>query len=134
MKTRNLRAGTSALLGAVLVLAVGLAYSCGPRAMHRSGGHHHGMHQVRAAAAMPVGTNPAALPDAGDAGARLLAGYCTQCHGLPHPEMHLQREWPEVAGRMYRHMQQFEGRVSAPSEAEWGAILAYLQEHARDLN
>lgn len=132
MKTRNVRAGASALLGMVLVLGVGLAQACGMRAMHRNGGHQHGMHQSRAAAAMPGGTNPAALPDAGVEGARLMAGYCTQCHGLPHPEMHLEHEWPMVAGRMYQHMREIPGRVSAPSEAEWVAILAYLQGHARD--
>lgn len=81
---------------------------------------------------MPAGVNPATLPDAQAVGARLLGGYCTQCHGLPHPALHAGSEWPAVAGRMYQRMLQSGGRVYAPGEAEFGAILAYLQEHARD--
>jgi len=131
MQMRKFRKGALSLLGLALLMAVYQAEACGPRAMHRHGGHHHGMQHARAAAGMPSGVSAGTLPDGQQPGARLLGDYCTQCHGLPHPSMHAESEWPAVAGRMYQRMQRFQGRVSAPSEAEFVAIVAYLQEHAR---
>lgn len=131
MQMRKFRKVSLSVLGLALLMAVNQAQACGPRAMHRHGGHHHGMHQARADAGMPAGVSAGALPDGQQLGAKLMGDYCTQCHGLPHPSMHAESEWPAVAGRMYQRMQRFRGRVSAPSESEFVAIVAYLQEHAR---
>jgi cytochrome c5 len=114
-----------ALARALFILGSALttgAEACGPQMSHH--GH--------AAAAMPQGMDPSALPDAQLPGARLVGGYCTQCHGLPNPALHSAQEWPVVAERMYSRMQLMSssGRVQAPDAREFEAIVDYLQTHA----
>ncbi|MFW6080143.1 MAG: c-type cytochrome [Gemmatimonadota bacterium] len=92
---------------------------------------------------------PEDLPDAGSRGARLVARYCSQCHGIPSPRRHAAADWEPVARRMFLRMEhmarmgrmgRMRGRrmpmhmrgVEAPTAAERGQILAYLQAHAMD--
>jgi cytochrome c5 len=88
---------------------------------------------------LPPGIDPKLLPDPGARGARLLERYCTQCHNLPGPGMHTAAEWPAVVQRMNGRMQMMRGgmmggarmQVHAPSAAELGMLIEYLQEHAQ---
>lgn len=122
MKTARMAALAAALftLGAAMAADV---WACGHGGM-RGGG----------AAAMPRGGDPASLPQAHSDGAKLVGGYCTQCHGLPSPSLHSSEEWPQVAARMYSRMQRLAlaGRVQAPSYREFSEIVGYLQTHAYD--
>ena len=43
---------------------------------------------------LPLGINPAALPQPHSEGARLMQHYCTQCHGLPGPGLQRPRGGP----------------------------------------
>jgi mono/diheme cytochrome c family protein len=84
----------------------------------------------------PPGLSPEALPAPDSEGARLLAGYCTQCHDLPSPRYKTAGEWPAVFERMLGRMRMMSGgmmamhRLDAPSAAEGRTLLAYLREHA----
>ena len=49
---------------------------------------------------LPLGINPASLPQPHSEGARLMQHYCTQCHGLPGPGLHTAAGWPAVVARM----------------------------------
>ncbi len=97
---------------------------------------------------LPEGIDASALPESESRGARLVAGYCSQCHGVPSPRRHAAEDWEATARRMFRrmdHMQQMGGMggmmgsggmhdrmmdVEAPTAAEERAIVAYLREHA----
>lgn len=96
---------------------------------------------------LPEGIPAADLPDPDSRGARLVARYCSQCHGISSPSRHAPEDWEATARRMFRrmdHMQHMRGRggmmggemhrgmmdVAAPSADEERAILAYLREHA----
>jgi len=81
------------------------------------------------------------LPQPRSRGARLVIGYCVQCHNLPNPAMHHAAKWPGIVERMVLRM---EGRgnlgtlmaemmagVKAPSAEETGEIVAYLRRHAQ---
>jgi mono/diheme cytochrome c family protein len=83
----------------------------------------------------------AQLPEPGSPGARLVIGYCVQCHNLANPAMHNAAKWPSVVERMVKRM---EGRgnlggvmsemmagVKAPSDEEAATIVAYLRKHAQ---
>lgn len=88
---------------------------------------------------LPPGMDPALLPEPKLDGARLLTGYCAQCHNLPGPGMHTAAEWPQVVRRMYGRMQMMSGGmmgggmmdVSAPSTPELNTLIEYLQKHAQ---
>lgn len=83
---------------------------------------------------LPPGMDPALLPEPKSEGARLLTGYCTQCHNLPGPGMHAAAEWPEVVRRMNSRMQMMSGGmmgVTAPSASELNRVIEYLQTHAQ---
>lgn len=100
------------------------------------GGMHRNMMQRMMGGALPYGTDPALLPEPRSTGARLLQGFCTQCHNLPDPRLHTASEWPQVLVRMNMRMQMMGGMmhgmmgVVAPIEAELDTLLAYLQQHA----
>jgi cytochrome c5 len=96
---------------------------------------------------LPEGIPAADLPEPDSRGARLVARYCSQCHGIPSPRRHAPEDWEATARRMFRrmdHMQHMRGMggmmgggvhrgmrdVAAPSADEERAILAYLREHA----
>lgn len=93
---------------------------------------------------LPEGIPASELPDPRGRGARLVAAYCGQCHGIPSPRRHAAEDWEVTARRMFRRMAHMEGmgdgrmgrmrggrmEVEAPTAGEEGAILAYLKEHA----
>jgi cytochrome c5 len=88
---------------------------------------------------LPPGVDPALLPEPESEGARLLTGYCSQCHNLPGPGMHTAAEWPPVVRRMNGRMQMMSRGmmgggvmgVSAPSAPELNRMIEYLQKHAQ---
>jgi cytochrome c5 len=90
---------------------------------------------------LPPTFEAAQLPEPDSRGARLVVGYCVQCHNLPNPAMHDAARWPGVVRRMVPRM---EGKgnlgklmadmmagVRSPSEAEERVIVAYLRKHAQ---
>ncbi|MEA3191698.1 MAG: hypothetical protein QOD26_31 [Betaproteobacteria bacterium] len=90
---------------------------------------------------LPPTFGAAQLPEPGSRGARLVIGYCVQCHNLANPAMHNAAKWPPVVERMVKRM---EGRgnlggvmsemmagVKAPSAAETATIVAYQGRHAQ---
>lgn len=93
---------------------------------------------------LPSGIPPEQLPAPESRGARLLADYCSQCHGIPSPRRHSAEDWEASARRMFRRMDHMEhmgggmmgrmhgrrGDVRSPTAYERRAILAYLRDHA----
>lgn len=85
-----------------------------------------------ASIALPPGVFAESLPEPNAPGARVLVGYCTQCHALASPSMHGAADWPAVARRMWLRIDMMAGGlgVRIPSTAERAQLLAYLQSHA----
>lgn len=93
---------------------------------------------------LPSGVPADQLPDPGSRGARLVAEYCSQCHGIPSPRRHGAEDWEASARRMFRRMEHMEhmgggmmgrmhgrrGDVRAPTADGREAILAYLRDYA----
>jgi hypothetical protein len=90
---------------------------------------------------LPPTFQPSQLPEPRSPGAALTLRYCVQCHNVPNPAMHHAAKWPGIVERMVLRM---EGRgnlgelmaemmagVTAPSEQETAAIVAYLRKHAQ---
>jgi cytochrome c2 len=90
---------------------------------------------------LPPTFDAAQLPERESPGARLVVGYCVQCHNLANPAMHHTAKWPPIVERMVKRM---EGRgnlggvmtemmagVKAPSAEETASIVAYLRRHAQ---
>ena len=90
---------------------------------------------------LPPTFEPAALPQAGMPGAKLVLRYCVQCHNLPNPAMHQAAKWPGIVQRMVLRMQ---GRgnmgtlmadmmagVKAPTREQQRRLVAYLQKNAQ---
>ena len=90
---------------------------------------------------LPPTFEAAQLPEADSPGARLVIGYCVQCHNLPNPAMHNAARWPGVVARMVPRM---EGKgnlgkvmadmmagVRSPSDGETRVIVAYLRKYAQ---
>lgn len=140
---RNLLLGVSLLLAGVIGLGVlpamrmSLSGTMGGGMMG-----HNGMKEMMKRMMgdiLPPGIDPKLLPDPGSRGSRLLQQYCTQCHDLPGPGMHTAVEWPAVVNRMNARMRMMSGGmmrggmmdVRAPSAAERGILVTYLQEHAQ---
>jgi len=79
--------------------------------------------------------------DSGDPALRTDAGKiysiaCTQCHALPDPRRHTQREWPAVVERMKEHMAWTNTVVGADAlktlpVLDTTVIVRFLQRHAR---
>ena len=84
---------------------------------------------------LPLGINPASLPQPHSEGAKLMQHYCTQCHGLPGPGLHTAAEWPAVVARLAARERMMSDRdmmgIRAPSAKELATFLAYLQKHAQ---
>ena len=85
---------------------------------------------------MPPGINPADLPKPNSEGAQLVGKYCSQCHGVPGPGLHIKSEWPDVIARMNQRMQMMSGggmmmRIDAPIDNEIKVITAYLEDNAQ---
>ena len=137
------RAGSGIVLVATLLAMSLLFAACGdggswPRMMRMMG---------QQSMELPEGIPAADLPEPDSRGARLVARYCSQCHGIPSPRRHVQEDWEATARRMFRrmdHMQRMRGmggmmgggmhdrmmNVSPATGAEERAIVAYLREHA----
>lgn len=98
---------------------------------------------------MPGGMDPRNLPDPDSSGARLLAKYCSRCHGIPSPKSHSASDWVPVFRRMILLMEKSDsmgmaggnmgmmgngrmGMESAliPSVLEQEKLLSYLQKHS----
>ena len=81
------------------------------------------------------------LPERESRGARLVVGYCVQCHNLPNPAMHHAEKWRPIFDRMVLRMQgkgnmgtlmaEMMAGVKAPSVEETREINAYLERHAQ---
>ena len=81
------------------------------------------------------------LPNPGSRGAKLVIGYCVQCHNLPNPAMHHAAKWPPIVQRMVLRMEgkgnmgilmaEMMAGVKAPSGEETREIVAYLQRNAQ---
>jgi hypothetical protein len=81
------------------------------------------------------------LPERGSAGAKLVVGYCVQCHNLPNPAMHHAEKWPGIVQRMVLRMEgkgnmgtlmaEMMAGVKAPSPEDARAIVAYLQRYSQ---
>ena len=81
------------------------------------------------------------LPQRESEGAKLVMGYCVQCHNLPNPAMHHAAKWPGIVERMVPRMQgkgnmgklmaEMMAGVTAPSPEETATIKAYLQRFAQ---
>jgi cytochrome c5 len=88
----------------------------------------------RMMANMPEGVPASALPDPGSRGARLVARYCSQCHGIPSPARQSAEDWEPTVRRMVDRMARMARmpmhRIEVPSDEEEQVILAYLQAHA----
>ena len=84
---------------------------------------------------LPLGINPASLPQPHSEGARLMQHYCTQCHGLPGPGLHTAAGWPAVVARMAARERMMSDRdmmvIQTLSAKEQATLLAYLQKHAQ---
>jgi len=57
-----------------------------------------------------------------------FALVCSRCHALPDPRVHSAQDWLAVYLRMERNMERM--KVSAPTQAQTGEILTYLQNPA----
>lgn len=131
------------VLGSPLLVA-----ACGDDGTYRMRGARRGMDAAdgmmrmmgRQSMEVPEGVPASELPEPDSRGARLMARYCSQCHGIPSPRRHTADDWEATGRRMLRrmdHMARMRGMmgrgmmdVAAPSRAESDAILAYLREHA----
>lgn len=83
---------------------------------------------------MPAGVAASELPDSDSEQARLIARYCSQCHGIPTPRRLSAGEWPSTLRRMVVRMERMAGMpmhsVRAPSPEETEGMLRYLRAHA----
>lgn len=95
---------------------------------------------------MPPSIDASDLPESGSDGARLVARYCSQCHGVPSPASHGAADWVPTVRRMLERMSHsammgpgmgMMGRMpvgmhgaQVPSSTEAGIMLDYLQRHA----
>lgn len=88
----------------------------------------------RMMANMPDGVPASTLPEPESRGARFVARYGSQCHGIPSPARQSAEDWEPTLRRMVGRMDHMARMpmhgIEAPSEEEEEAILAYLQEHA----
>jgi hypothetical protein len=83
----------------------------------------------------------AQLPERDSRGAKLVLGYCVQCHNLANPAMHHAEKWPGIVRRMVLRMQgkgnmgtlmaEMMAGVKAPDEADTTAIIEYLGRHSQ---
>ena len=81
------------------------------------------------------------LPEPDSRGAKLVIGYCVQCHNLPNPAMHHAQKWPAVVHRMVVRMEgkgnmgvlmaEMMAGVKAPGAEDKEAIIDYLERHAQ---
>jgi mono/diheme cytochrome c family protein len=106
--------------------------NCGANWEGRCGGMVDGMMM---GGAMPRSLDPTELPEASTAGAKLVAQYCTQCHGLPSPKQHSAAAWQATVERMNTRMQWMKRNnspmnINAPTTKELATLTAYLEKNA----
>jgi hypothetical protein len=90
---------------------------------------------------LPPTFEAAQLPERDSRAAKLVLGYCVQCHNLANPAMHHAEKWPGIVRRMVLRMQgkgnmgtlmaEMMAGVKAPSEADTTAIIEYLGRHSQ---
>jgi hypothetical protein len=90
---------------------------------------------------LPPTFEAAQLPERESRGAKLVLGYCVQCHNLANPAMHHAEKWPGIVQRMVLRMQgkgnmgtlmaEMMAGVKAPNEADTAAIIEYLGRHSQ---
>jgi hypothetical protein len=90
---------------------------------------------------LPPTFEAAQLPERDSRGAKLVIGYCVQCHNLANPAMHHAEKWPGIVQRMVLRMQgkgnmgtlmaEMMAGVKAPNEADTAAIIEYLGRHSQ---
>jgi cytochrome c2 len=90
---------------------------------------------------LPPTFAPEQLPEPHSRGAKVLQGYCVQCHNLPNPAMHHAEKWPAIVERMVLRMEgkgnmgtlmsEMMAGVKAPAREEVSALLAYLRRHGQ---
>jgi hypothetical protein len=90
---------------------------------------------------LPPTFEAAQLPERNSRGAKLVIGYCVQCHNLANPAMHHAEKWPGIVQRMVLRMQgkgnmgtlmaEMMAGVKAPNEADTAAIIEYLGRHSQ---
>ena len=90
---------------------------------------------------LPPTLDAGQLPERGSAGAKLVVGYCVQCHNLPNPAMHHAEKWPGIVQRMVLRMEgkgnmgtlmaEMMAGVKAPGAEDTKAIVGYLQRHSQ---
>ena len=90
---------------------------------------------------LPPTFEAAQLPQRDSRGAKLVIGYCVQCHNLANPAMHHAEKWPAIVQRMVLRMQgkgnmgtlmaEMMAGVKAPNEADTRAIIEYLGRHGQ---
>jgi hypothetical protein len=90
---------------------------------------------------LPPTFEAAQLPQRDSRGAKLVIGYCVQCHNLANPAMHHAEKWPAIVQRMVLRMQgkgnmgtlmaEMMAGVKAPSEADTRTIVEYLGRHGQ---
>jgi cytochrome c5 len=98
----------------------------------------------------PANFDPNNLPERQSRGSALLTVYCTQCHGIPVPQMHAAAEWPVLIRRMALRVSTLRDRMGGPvtrelvgdirmsgfkssylpSPVERDTLIAYLQRNA----
>ena len=77
-----------------------------------------------------LGSKPKNPPARNSQGGKLFARFCKQCHTLPSPSAHNAEEWPTVANRMFRMMDDMAGHtrnIAIPSLADQEEIIEYLK-------
>jgi hypothetical protein len=90
---------------------------------------------------LPPTFEAAQLPERDSRGAKLVLGYCVQCHNLANPAMHHAEKWPGIVRRMVLRMQgrgnmgtlmaEMMAGVKAPNEADTGTMIEYLGRHGQ---
>ena len=90
---------------------------------------------------LPPTFDAAQLPEPGSPGAKLVVGYCVQCHNLPNPAMHHAAKWPAIVQRMVVRMEgkgnmgtlmaEMMAGVKAPTAEEANTLITYLQRHGQ---
>lgn len=90
---------------------------------------------------LPPTIDPASLPEATSAGARVAVRYCVQCHYLPNPRMHTAPRWDNVVDRMVWRMRgngnlgevmkEMMAQVTAPTSGEVETLKTYFRKYAQ---
>lgn len=60
---------------------------------------------------------------------KLFEAMCSQCHVLPDPRQHTDKEWPGVVGRMTQNMKTMGKPL--PDQATLETVIEFLKTHAK---